>query len=137
MNVGYMKARTNSTARPLRGTSNLCPRRASPREMAARWMRAGSWRAAPAFAALAPSRLAGFAVAWLELISHRMFMPKTLLAKGQRGWPLMHRLLVDLFVFVEPYLRRARLPDAVRALYKGALRVLLVLLHDFPEFLCD
>ena len=29
------------------------------------------------------------------------------------------------------------LPDAVRALYKGALRVLLVLLHDFPEFLCD
>ena len=25
----------------------------------------------------------------------------------------------------------------MRALYKGALRVLLVLLHDFPEFLCD
>jgi hypothetical protein len=25
----------------------------------------------------------------------------------------------------------------VRLLYKGTLRVLLVLLHDFPEFLCD
>ena len=26
-----------------------------------------------------------------------MFLPNVLLAKGQRGWPLMHRLLVDLF----------------------------------------
>lgn len=25
----------------------------------------------------------------------------------------------------------------VHFLYKGTLRVLLVLLHDFPEFLCD
>lgn len=25
----------------------------------------------------------------------------------------------------------------IRLLYKGTLRVLLVLLHDFPEFLCD
>lgn len=25
----------------------------------------------------------------------------------------------------------------VQFLYKGTLRVLLVLLHDFPEFLCD
>src|SRR6185503_12895751 len=31
----------------------------------------------------------------------------------------------------------AYLTDPVRALYKGTLRVLLVLLHDFPEFLCD
>merc|ERR1711865_268239 len=41
----------------------------------------------------------------MELVSHRMFMPKLLLTKGQKGWPLMQRLLV--------------------------------LLHDFPEFLCD
>jgi CCR4-NOT transcription complex subunit 1 len=27
--------------------------------------------------------------------------------------------------------------DTTRLLYKGTLRVLLVLLHDFPEFLCD
>ena len=25
----------------------------------------------------------------------------------------------------------------MKLLYKGTLRVLLVLLHDFPEFLCD
>ena len=40
-----------------------------------------------AFQALQPSRLPGFAFGWTELISHRMFMPKLLLAKGQKGWP--------------------------------------------------
>jgi CCR4-NOT transcription complex subunit 1 len=49
----------------------------------------------------------------------------------------MHRLLVNLFVFLEPYLRKVQLSDGARLLYKGALRVLLVLLHDFPEFLSD
>jgi CCR4-NOT transcription complex subunit 1 len=66
-----------------------------------------------------------------------MFMPKLLMAKAQRGWPLFQRLLADLFKFLEPYLRGAELNEPIRLLYKGTLRVLLVLLHDFPEFLCD
>jgi CCR4-NOT transcription complex subunit 1 len=86
---------------------------------------------------LQPSRVPGFTFAWLELISHRMFMPKLLMAKAQRGWPLFQRLLADLFKFLEPYLRGAELNEPIRLLYKGTLRVLLVLLHDFPEFLCD
>jgi len=86
---------------------------------------------------LQPSRVPGFTFAWLELISHRMFMPKLLMAKAQRGWPLFQRLLADLFKFLEPYLRGAELTEPIRLLYKGTLRVLLVLLHDFPEFLCD
>merc|ERR1712023_559885 len=39
------------------------------------------------FHTLQPSRLPSFAFAWMELISHRMFMPKLLLAKNQKGWP--------------------------------------------------
>jgi hypothetical protein len=27
--------------------------------------------------------------------------------------------------------------ESVRALYRGTMRLLLVLLHDFPEFLCE
>lgn len=34
-------------------------------------------------------------------------------------------------------MRNAQLKDTTRLLYRGTLRVLLVLLHDFPEFLCD
>eukprot|EP01064_Diplonema_japonicum_P022359 TRINITY_DN3206_c1_g1_i1.p1 TRINITY_DN3206_c1_g1~~TRINITY_DN3206_c1_g1_i1.p1 ORF type:complete len:2330 (+),score=775.33 TRINITY_DN3206_c1_g1_i1:81-6992(+) len=85
---------------------------------------------------LSPTKLPGFAFAWLELLSHRIFMPKLLL-KNQEGWPHFQRLLVDLLKFLEPWLRQAELSDSIRLLYKGTLKVLLVLLHDFPEFLCN
>ncbi|CAK9867154.1 unnamed protein product [Sphagnum jensenii] len=90
-----------------------------------------------ALLALQPLQVPGWSFAWLELISHRAFMPKLLLSNPQKGWPLFQRLLVALFKFMEPYLRNADVSDPVRLLYKGTLRVLLVLLHDFPEFLCD
>jgi CCR4-NOT transcription complex subunit 1 len=90
-----------------------------------------------AFHIIQPVILPGFAFAWLELISHRMFLPNLLLAKGQKGWGLAHQLLLDLFVFLEPYLRMDEMPESIRHLYKGVLRVLLVLLHDFPSILCD
>ncbi|XP_068669588.1 uncharacterized protein [Aristolochia californica] len=92
---------------------------------------------ANAFHALQPLRVPGFSFAWLELVSHRSFMPRLLTSPSQKGWSFVQRLLVDLFKFMEPYLRNAELGDVVQFLYKGTLRVLLVLLHDFPEFLCD
>ncbi|CAO3623766.1 unnamed protein product [Mucor hiemalis] len=86
---------------------------------------------------LQPTHFTGFTFAWLQLISHRLFMPQLLLADNQKGWPAFQRLVVCLFQFLAPYLRHAELRDTTRMLYRGALRVLLVLLHDFPEFLCD
>lgn len=90
-----------------------------------------------ALLALQPLRVPGFALAWLELVSHRCFMPRLLMDHRQKGWPLLQRLLTSVLRFMEPYLRNAEMTDPVRLLYKGTLRVLLVLLHDFPEFLCD
>lgn len=43
--------------------------------------------------------------------------------------------MIDLFLFLEPYLRRVELTQPIKKLYEGTLRVLLVLLHDFPSFL--
>lgn len=60
-----------------------------------------------------PIRVPGFAFAWLELVGHRRLMPPMLLAPGQKGWPLFHKLLVALLRFLEPYLRNAELTDAV------------------------
>jgi len=91
---------------------------------------------ADALLALQPLRLPAFAFSWLELVSHRCFMPKLLLATGQNGWPHYQKLLIALLQFLEPYLRSADLTDSIRLIYKGTLRMLLVLLHDFPEFLC-
>lgn len=84
-----------------------------------------------------PMRVPHFAFAWLDLISNRMFMPRLLQVNKQRGWFMFQRLLVQLLHFLEPYMRRVQLNESTRLLYKGTIRVLLVLLHDFPEFLCD
>ncbi|XP_048132836.1 CCR4-NOT transcription complex subunit 1 isoform X7 [Rhodamnia argentea] len=92
---------------------------------------------ANAFHALQPLKVPAFSFAWLELVSHRSFMPKILSGNSQKGWPYFQRLLVDLFQYMEPCLRNVVLGLPVHFLYKGTLRVLLVLLHDFPEFLCD
>lgn len=64
-------------------------------------------------------------------------MPKLLLAENGKGWASFQKLLVSLFRFLIPFLVGGEMRDTTRALYKGTLRVLLVLLHDFPEFLCD
>ncbi|XP_059666940.1 uncharacterized protein LOC132312554 isoform X2 [Cornus florida] len=89
------------------------------------------------FHLLQPLKVPAFSFVWLELVSHRSFMPKLLTVNPPKGWPHVQRLLVDLFKFMEPYLRNAELREPIYFLYKGTLRVLLVLLHDFPEFLCD
>jgi len=88
-----------------------------------------------AFHVVQPLVVPSFAFAWLELISHRMFLSNLLLLKGQKGWGIAHQLLIDLFLFLEPHLRKTELTLAIKNLYKGTLRVLLVLLHDFPSFL--
>ncbi|KAJ3299964.1 hypothetical protein HK104_005661 [Borealophlyctis nickersoniae] len=89
------------------------------------------------FHTLQPCFLPGFAFSWLQLISHRFFMPKLLLAEDQKFWPFFQRLLVDLFKFLGPFLRNPEMTETTRLLYKATLRILLVLLHDFPEFLAD
>ena len=92
---------------------------------------------ASAFLALQPLRVPGFAFAWLELVSHRCFMPRLLIDHEQKGWPLLQRLLTAILRFMEPHLRTADLTEPIKLLYKGMLRMFLVLLHDFPEFLCN
>lgn len=87
---------------------------------------------------LRPSNAPGFGYAWLELISHRVFIGRILAQiPQQKGWYMYSQLLIDLFKYLAPFLRNAELAKPVTVLYKGTLRVLLVLLHDFPEFLCD
>ncbi|MBN3309796.1 CNOT1 protein, partial [Amia calva] len=98
------------------------------------------------FHILRPTKAPGFVYAWLELISHRIFIARMLAHTPQQkarllaqlcGWPMYAQLLIDLFKYLAPFLRNVELNKPMQILYKGTLRVLLVLLHDFPEFLCD
>mmetsp|Transcript_26187 Transcript_26187/g.86121 ORF Transcript_26187/g.86121 Transcript_26187/m.86121 type:complete len:2355 (-) Transcript_26187:1156-8220(-) len=87
--------------------------------------------------AVQPRLVPSFSFSWLELASHKSMMPKLLQSSNKKGWMPFQRLLVGLFRYLEPYLRSAELHEPIKVLYKGTLRVLLVLLHDFPEFLCE
>ncbi|XP_025202841.1 CCR4-NOT transcription complex subunit 1-like isoform X4 [Melanaphis sacchari] len=102
------------------------------------------------FHLLRPRKVPGFAYAWLELISHRIFIGRLLGLTPQQkraydqtpvndvqSWNFYAQLLIDLFKYLAPFLRNAELAKPVHLLYKGTLRVLLILLHDFPEFLCE
>ncbi|CAO3654186.1 unnamed protein product [Cunninghamella echinulata] len=83
-----------------------------------------------------PKDLPGFAFAWLQLISHRTYLPQLLVTDDNKGWDICHRLILGLLEFLGPLLEQEKLDVAIKTYYRGSLRVLVVLLHDFPEFLC-
>eukprot|EP00188_Purpureofilum_apyrenoidigerum_P000847 Plantae.Rhodophyta-Purpureofilum_apyrenoidigerum.ctg14237.p1 GENE.Plantae.Rhodophyta-Purpureofilum_apyrenoidigerum.ctg14237~~Plantae.Rhodophyta-Purpureofilum_apyrenoidigerum.ctg14237.p1 ORF type:complete len:815 (-),score=124.46 Plantae.Rhodophyta-Purpureofilum_apyrenoidigerum.ctg14237:110-2221(-) len=87
-----------------------------------------------AFESVRPQIVPAFAFSYLELISSRHFMPQ-ILSQKENVWSLLERLLIDMLSFLYPYLQTSNLTGSVRTLYKGTLRLLLVL-YEFPEFLC-
>ncbi|KAG2020512.1 CCR4-Not complex component [Coprinopsis cinerea AmutBmut pab1-1] len=89
------------------------------------------------YSSLQPTYFPGFAFSWMCLISHRLFMPRLLLSENREGWSAFHKLLLSLFKFLAPFLKEGDLRQAERDLYRGVLRLLLVILHDFPDFLSE
>lgn len=84
-----------------------------------------------------PSIAPAFAYSWISLISHRYFMPRLLQVANKEGWADFYRVLMALFKFLNPFLQAASLHAPSRILFKGTLRILLVILKDFPEFLVE
>jgi CCR4-NOT transcription complex subunit 1 len=83
------------------------------------------------FHSLQPLSVPGFTFSWLQLISHRSFMPKLILLENQKGWPYYLRHIIDLFKFLGIFLQTGQqLSEEILMLYSGTLRVFLVLLHD-------
>ena len=61
-----------------------------------------------------PVQAPGFAYAWLEVVSHRVFIGRILsLTPQQKGWPMYAQLLTALFKFLSPFLRNAELAKPV------------------------
>jgi len=84
---------------------------------------------------LQPLFFSGFTFSWMALVSHRLFMPKLLNMKDREGWSSFHRLLISLLRFLAPFSKKGEMSETARAIYLGTVRIILVLLHDFPEFL--
>ena len=87
--------------------------------------------------ALRPEAVPAFAFSWSGIVSNGSFLPRLMALPQRAGWPLLHRLVVDLLRFQWPFMEKRATSPATSLLYKATLRTMLVLLHDFPEFLCD
>lgn len=84
---------------------------------------------------LQPLFFSGFTFSWMSLVSHRLFMPKLLTMKDREGWSSFHRLIISLLRFLAPFLRKGDMSETTKSIYVGTVKIILVLLHDFPEFL--
>jgi CCR4-NOT transcription complex subunit 1 len=89
------------------------------------------------FLCLQPAAFPGFTYAWVCLISHRMFMPTMIELNNEENkcCEKLCSLLVALLRFESGYVKGKIIPESITVIYKGTLRIFLVLLHDFPEFL--
>jgi CCR4-NOT transcription complex subunit 1 len=93
------------------------------------------------FLVLQPTRYPAFAFAWLELISHRLFLPhfiKRTDSQQNQAWHHIKDLLVGCFTFLKRYmLPGQKATKAMEAFYVGTIRIFLLILKDYPDFLCD
>ncbi|RYP50914.1 hypothetical protein DL769_010885 [Monosporascus sp. CRB-8-3] len=92
-------------------------------------------RLAETFLLLSPQRFPGFAYGWLCLISHRRFLPDLLLMEARRGWPPFTKILVSLLTYVCEHLKAVDIPDLIKDYYRGTMKFLIVLGHDFPDYM--
>lgn len=106
---------------------------------------------------LSPVKVPSFAYAWLDFISHRIFMGKCLEVSGMNNcktWNNYYTLLCSLLTFLKPFMQSVE-GGSFSDLYKvgccffisttslivlfiqGTIKLFIILLHDFPEFLCE
>ena len=90
---------------------------------------------ADTFLLLSPQRFPGFAFGWLCLVSHRRFMPDLLLMDAKRGWQPFTKILMSLLAYVCEHMKAIETPDLVKDYYRGTLKLMMVLQHDFPDYM--
>ena len=92
---------------------------------------------AETFLAVQPAFIPGFTYGWLSLLSHRVFMPSVLGIKGETGWEIYSQLIQIMLRYICEQMKPAQISLVSQDLYRGCLRVLLILHHDFPEFVAE
>jgi CCR4-NOT transcription complex subunit 1 len=85
-----------------------------------------------------PSHFQRFTFSWLALLAHRILIP-ALLEEGQKDerWDVYAKLMETLLVFTGQLIKPTGETLMAQQFYRGVLRVLLVIHHDFPEFLVE
>ncbi|WVF70722.1 hypothetical protein IAT40_005515 [Kwoniella sp. CBS 6097] len=84
-----------------------------------------------------PTYAPRFAFGWISIVSHRLFMPKLLQTAREDGWPEYHRCVMWLLRFLSPFLQSTEMSPSSRSCFKATIKLLILLMHDFPEFLVE
>jgi CCR4-NOT transcription complex subunit 1 len=84
---------------------------------------------------LRPSHFPGFLFGWLGLVSHRHFLPPLMGLADQVGWAPLSDIVETLMSYVGELLKPLQTPPVTKMIYRAVLKLILILQHDFPEFL--
>lgn len=84
---------------------------------------------------LGPMRVPGFIYGWLSLLQHRAFLPAILSMPNNEGWTPFCNLLCQLLDCVGEQLKTVNVSDVTKELYRATWKLLVVIQHDFPEFM--
>lgn len=89
------------------------------------------------FLSLQPKYAPAFVYGWFSLVSHRIFMSGMLNMPERAGWGPYCEIMQALLSYIGEQLKPAAITYVAKDLYKGVLRILLILHHDFPEFVAE
>lgn len=87
--------------------------------------------------ALQPAYYPRFAFAWLTLISHRLIMGGLLDMADEVGWNKYKELVRAMLMYATDEFKGERLTRITVDMHRGVMTILLVLHHDFPDFICE
>jgi CCR4-NOT transcription complex subunit 1 len=82
-----------------------------------------------------PSYFPGFVFAWLALVTHRDFLPLLMKLPSRAGWKPFSDIIENLMLYVGELLKPVHIAPVTKELYRGVMKLLLALQHDFPDFL--
>ncbi|KAH8666309.1 CCR4-Not complex component, Not1-domain-containing protein [Xylariales sp. PMI_506] len=92
-------------------------------------------RVAETLQQIGPARFPGFAFAWLELIQHRRFLPDVMNLEGKHGWEPFMKILVLLLRHTSELTKVVDVPDVAKDFIRASIKLVLVVQHDFPDFI--
>ncbi|KPI83318.1 hypothetical protein ABL78_7648 [Leptomonas seymouri] len=80
-----------------------------------------------------PLEYPGFTFGWIEILSHRFFIPRFM--QQESTWDHYADLLNGAMLFVKFLIKGNRISPNGLVYYKTVFKLVLVLLHDYPQFL--
>ncbi|KAF2765700.1 Not1-domain-containing protein [Teratosphaeria nubilosa] len=94
---------------------------------------------AQAVLVLQPRYVEAFTFPWLALLSHRLFVPALLGGSGRSngGWEIFTKLITTLLTNLGDMMHDVDNQPVIQDFYRGVLRFLLMLHHDYREFLIE